>query len=82
MADYESELNDILKTSATSYEENYDIYNDMVSSCDIIHINGKIVSVQDIGVVTKGDANSHMYTFEIDRYQEGVDLSTKKINYT
>lgn len=52
--------------------------------CDehqIIQITEKTPSIQNIGKIVRGDTNSNMLTFEINRYYDGVDLYTKNIKF-
>lgn len=85
MADYEKELNSIIGNDAVEINN---INNDISQvSTDIatFNVSNRTINipptVTDIAV--KGDTNSRIITFELNRYFDGVDLSTKtiKINY-
>lgn len=79
MSDYVSEMNNILNSD--SFNTNYDIYNSMVDDDEEIVITGRDVAIKNIGTIVKGDSNSQILTFRINRYYEGVDLSSKNINF-
>ncbi len=79
MSDYVSEMNSILNSD--SFNTKYDIYNSMVDDDEEIVITGRDVAIKNIGTIVKGDSNSQILTFRINRYYEGVDLSTKNINF-
>lgn len=79
MSDYVSEMNNILNSD--SFNTNYEIYNSMVDDDEEILITDRDVAIKNIGTIVKGDSNSQILTFKINRYYEGVDLSTKNINF-
>ena len=79
MDDYTSEMNDIL--SNDSYDSKYNVYSSMIDEDEEIIIKGRDVTLNNIGTIVKGDSNSQMLSFKINRYYEGVDLSTKNINF-
>ena len=60
---------------------NTKVYNQMDDECKIIRIYDKEVSIENVKKIVEGDTNSSFLTFEIDRYQNGVDLSDKKIRF-
>lgn len=47
----------------------------------IITITDKEAVVENIGTIVSGDTNSCLLTFEINRFQDGIDLSDKKIRF-
>lgn len=47
----------------------------------IIKITEKTPEVQNIGKIVRGDTNSNILTFEINRYYDNVDLMTKNIKF-
>lgn len=51
----------------------------MVDEHQIITINEKTPTPQNIGKIVRGDTNSNILTFEMNRYYDGVDLSDKNI---
>ena len=60
---------------------NTKIYNMMQDEHQIITIIDKEAEVKDIGTIVSGDTNSCLLTFEINRFQDGIDLSDKKIRF-
>lgn len=60
---------------------NTKIYNLMSDEHQIITIIDKEAIVENIGTIVSGDTNSCLLTFEINRFQDGVDLSDKKIRF-
>lgn len=60
---------------------NTKIYNLMSDEHQIITITDKEAIVENIGTIVSGDTNSCLLTFEINRFQDGIDLSDKKIRY-
>ncbi len=61
--------------------ENDNDYLSMIDSHDVIRIEEKVVLINNIGKIVCGDTNSQILTFEIDRYYDGIDLSTKNISF-
>lgn len=47
----------------------------------LIKITEKMPNVQNIGKIVKGDTNSNILTFEINRYYDNVDLYEKNIRF-
>ncbi|MDE7239278.1 MAG: hypothetical protein K2N41_06145 [Lachnospiraceae bacterium] len=47
----------------------------------IIQITEKTPTVPHIGKIVRGDTNSNLLTFEINRYYDGVDLCNKDIKF-
>ena len=60
---------------------NTKIYNLMSDEHQIITITDKEAIVENIGTIVSGDTNSCLLTFEINRFQDGIDLSDKKIRF-
>lgn len=60
---------------------NTKIYNMMSDEHQIITITDKQAVVENIGTIVSGDTNSCLLTFEINRFQDGIDLSDKKIRF-
>lgn len=60
---------------------NTKIYNLMSDEHQIITITDKEAVVENIGTIVSGDTNSCLLTFEINRFQDGIDLSDKKIRF-
>ena len=60
---------------------NTKIYNIMSDEHQIITIIDKEAIVENIGTIVSGDTNSCLLTFEINRFQDGIDLSDKKIRF-
>lgn len=60
---------------------NTKVYNKMQDEHQIISIIDKEVIVKDIGTIVSGDTNSCLLSFEINRFQDGVDLCDKKIRF-
>lgn len=60
---------------------NTKIYNLMSDEHQIIIITDKEAIVENIGTIVSGDTNSCLLTFEINRFQDGIDLSDKKIRF-
>lgn len=56
-------------------------YNLMSDEHQIITITDKEAIVENIGTIVSGDTNSCLLTFEINRFQDGIDLSDKKIRF-
>lgn len=48
---------------------------------DIIFIENKTVNLKNIGKIVRGEAHSNILTFEINRFFDGEDLSTKGIQF-
>ena len=48
---------------------------------DLIKIIDKTPVLQNIGKIVHGDTNSNILTFELDRFYDGEDLSTKKVQF-
>lgn len=48
---------------------------------EIIKIENKTPILKNIGKIVRGDTNSNILTFEIDRYFDNVDLSTKGVQF-
>ncbi len=48
---------------------------------EIIRIENKTPILRNIGKIVRGDTNSNILTFEIDRYFDNADLSTKGIQF-
>ena len=53
----------------------------MVDEHQLVKITEKAPDVQNIGRIVRGDTYSDIITFEINRYYDGVDLSTKNIRF-
>ena len=51
----------------------------MIDEHQIIAINEKTPTPQNIGKIVRGDTNSNILTFEMNRYYDGIDLSDKNI---
>ena len=60
---------------------NTKVYNEMQDEHQIISIIDKEVIVKDIGNIVSGDTNSCLLSFEINRFQDGIDLCDKKIRF-
>ena len=66
-------------TDFTDPEESVGKTSDMRDEHQIIKITEKTPVLPGIGRIVCGDTNSNMLTFEINRYYDNVDLSTKTI---
>lgn len=66
-------------TDFTAPEESVGKTSDMRDEHQIIKITEKTPVLPGIGRIVCGDTNSNMLTFEINRYYDNVDLSTKTI---
>ena len=51
----------------------------MIDEHQIISISEKTPTPQNIGKIVRGDTNSNILTFEMNRYYDGIDLSDKVI---
>ena len=60
---------------------NTKIYNLMSDEHQIITITDKEAIVENIGTIVSGDTNSCLLTFEINRFQDGIDLIDKKVRF-
>lgn len=69
-------MNDFINSTV-----NTKIYNLMSDEHQIITITDKQAVVENIGTIVSGDTNSCLLTFEINRFQDGIDLSDKKIRF-
>ena len=64
--------------------ENLEINNitsPMIDEHDIVEIIERTPNLRNIGKLIRGDTNSNIITFKINRYYDNVDLSTKKIRF-
>lgn len=77
----ESNEHEIMKASAAASEHETGEASDMVDEHEVIKITEKTPEIPKIGRIVRGDTNSVMLTFEINRYYDGVDLSTKNIRF-
>ncbi len=71
----------IMKASAMTSEHETSETSSMIDEHEVIKITEKTPEIPKIGRIVRGDANSVMLTFEINRYYDGVDLSTKNIRF-
>ena len=53
----------------------------MVDEHSVINITEKVVNDADIGLIEQGESDSQLLTFQINRYYDGEDLSTKLISF-
>lgn len=53
----------------------------MIDEHQLIKITEKTPEVKNIGKIVRGDTNSNILTFEINRYYDNVDLYTKNIKF-
>ena len=80
MADtYQAELDAILASESMIQDEDSHKYSYMTDEHETITIQEKNVNIGDIGKILKGESNSTMLTFAIDRFYDGVDLYGKSI---
>lgn len=80
MADtYQAELDAILSSESMIQDEDSHKYSYMTDEHETITIQEKKVNIGDIGKILKGESNSTMLTFAIDRFYDGVDLYGKSI---
>ena len=80
MADtYQAELDAILASESMIRDEDSHKYSHMTDEHETITIQEKNVNIGDIGKILKGESNSTMLTFAIDRFYDGVDLYGKSI---
>lgn len=65
------------------YNDYYHFVSSLQDEHELIKIENKSPSLKDIniGKIVRGDTNSNILTFEIDRFYDGVDLSTKGIQF-
>ena len=68
-------------TNFTDAEESQIKSSNMIDEHQIIPITEKTPNVQNIGKIVRGDTNSNILTFEMNRYYDGVDLSDKNIKF-
>lgn len=56
-------------------------YSDLIDDNDLIEIVNKTIKVPpaDVGRIFQGEANSCLLMFQVNRYNDGVDLKTKNI---
>lgn len=82
MDNYEKELNSIIGNDAVEINNNT---NQVSTDITTFNINNRTINIPPAvtDIVVKGDTNSRIITFELNRYFDGVDLSTKtiRINY-
>lgn len=82
MTNYEQELNSIVGDNSSS---DTNISTNEISNIDNFVVNNRTITIPPTvtDIVVKGDTNSRTITFELNRYFDGVDLSTKtiRINY-
>lgn len=82
MNNYEKELNSIIGNDAVEINNNT---NQVSTDITTFNINNRTINIPPAvtDIVVKGDTNSRIITFELNRYFDGVDLSTKtiRINY-
>ncbi len=55
--------------------------SNMVDEHQIIKITEKFPEPKNIGKIVRGDVNSNILTFEINRYYDNVDLLSKNIKF-
>lgn len=53
----------------------------MLDEHQLIKITEKTPEIRNIGKIVRGDTNSNILTFEINRYYDNVDLYTKNIKF-
>lgn len=70
--------NSIFSNLTNEYHHNSSILKDQH---ELIKIENKTPILKNIGKIVRGDTNSNILTFEIDRFYDGEDLSTKGIQF-
>lgn len=66
----------------TFLKNNYHHYSSTLKDeHDLIKIDDKIPKLKNIGKIVRGETHSNILTFEITRYYDGEDLSTKGIQF-
>ncbi len=73
-----NELDNSFEPLTNEYHHNSSVLKDQH---ELIKITNKTPVVKDIGKIVRGDNNSNILTFEIDRYWDNEDLSTKGIQF-
>lgn len=71
-----NEQNNIFTPLTNNYHHNSSILKD---EHDLIQIENKTPKVKNIGKIVRGETHSNILTFEINRFFDGEDLSTKGI---
>lgn len=72
----DNEQNNTFTPLTNEYHHNSSILKDQH---ELIKIENKTPILKNIGKIVRGDTHSNILTFEIDRYYDGADLSTKGV---
>lgn len=66
----------------TPLVNDYDHYSSILKDeHDLIKIENKVPLIKNIGKIVRGETHSNILTFEINRFFDGADLSTKGIQF-